>query len=264
MEHNFDPMSDFDTVELRGPSCAPGIKGEKAYMRKWELARDWIEDQNAHGKFFLTPLVMEEDPGVRLLFHEVLGGTYRDDDKRVKTSSEGLSVAPSVRLRTVDGRPFASRKGDAHIRGYKVGTKAMDSRSVRRLHMQGRSPHIYREFGVEFDVDAGLGMNLLEQYGYRCHPRAMRRRHSAHPINQWILVEVGGPLDDEARRRFQPEQIVEPEPEVKADAEPEVIADAPLTEHVPHESKDAPDSDASPKRSGGILSRRGSKRSRRS
>ena len=157
----------------------------------------------------MTRVALEDDDGIATIVSEILNGVRRNEDNRAEPADAPLSTRPVVTLATVDGKPFAMSVKDrqgratlkkdpaAHLRGYKVGTYEMDSRQLRRLKAQGRSEHIYREFGSLFDVDASLALAMIKTYGYHVRYPTFRRRGGSHPILAAMLFEVDGPLQHE-------------------------------------------------------------------
>ena len=170
------------------------IKREKGMTRRRKALLDRMDRGMRDGTFSITRGVLDPDIELRVLFAEILSDVERDENRRSRPSSETIARKPKVRLRTVDGRPFAAKGIGARVNhGIKYGVEQANAKRLVTLKMQG-IPIIKRVDypEAEFEVDPAEAWWLLTQFGYRC---TLTQRH-------WHLYEVGGPFEAEIREKY--------------------------------------------------------------
>lgn len=232
-----------------------GIRDDPDPQKKRERLIDWIEERVQDGGTISATSVAVESSDIKTLLLEIEARSQIVEG-RVQIAARPLAVSLRTKLATVSGRPLAVRKGigDPHLRGVKIGQRELDAKQLRELERRGGDANIYRDYPA---VIEGLGLveahQLLMRYGWRL----------SHDRANWLLYEVGGPLEEELavaldehgedkeihELRVRAREICEsalpkldPEPKSKPEPEPKAEAD------VEPEEKGEPEPKAEPER----------------
>ena len=162
------------------------IRLEQDKFKQRNDLMDWIDGRAHIDPMISATALAVEDPHLRTMILEASRRLETKDGQSTIADRE-LIVELRTRLATVSGRPLASpdTKEDAHLRGVKVGQRALPSRGVRELERRGGEVNILRSFPADFSVDLVLAHKLLSMYGWRI---------AINPQN-WILYEIGGGLE---------------------------------------------------------------------
>lgn len=205
-----EPSREID-LDLHLPTS---VTEERARQRQWLAMYAYLERLIASGEPWVTRAAVAPQQW-RVLIAEVLTNTTRDENNRAMPADMPLTIIPSVRLATVDGKPLArakrsatgavipfERDPEAHLRGVKIAQHALPAKEQKRWAMQGREIEIYKEYPADFEVTAHEAYRLLRGYGYRCSYPTYHARGTGRQRLRTPLFEVGGPYHDEVVASF--------------------------------------------------------------
>lgn len=174
---------------------SPEIRSERDLVKRRELYMDWIDRRIEQG--IVPPVsatsVAVEDEEWKVL--TLMISAHQEITEGKVLPAQRLPIQElRVTLATWSGLPLSDkrlfRSGGAHLKGVKIGMRALDGKEAQQWERRGGSINIYRDYGARFDVDLVDGRRLLDLYGWRL---------SSHK-ECWWLYEVGGPLEPDIAR----------------------------------------------------------------